>query len=146
MAGILSKGAKLSASATESGTYQEIANVKTIPGLGGTKEKVDVTSLGDENFKNINGLINYGDLTFNCIFDNSGETSNYRIIRGYEETDAVVYWKVEYPDKLTSSGHGTTFSFAAQVAAATDPLEVNGAITFNAQMALQSKITVTNPD
>ena len=105
MAGILSKGITLSYKSVGTEDYTLIPNLQEVPELGGSAEKVDVTTLADGNYKYINGIKDFGDLAFKFLYDNSGETSNYRVCRGLEEYGIVIDWQVEFPD-------GTTFEFA----------------------------------
>lgn len=137
--GLLSKGIKFYI-ATYSGTtlqsYSEVTNLQAIPSLGGSKDKVEVTTLADTAHQYINGLIEYGDLDFKFLYDNSGNTANYRVIKTLG--DDVVSVKVELPDT-------TTFVFDAMLSASIDEAEPNQALTFTVRAALQSAITVTNP-
>lgn len=137
MAGVLSKGITLSYK-SEGTTYTKIDNLQTCPDLGGTAEKVEVTTLEDSNKKYINGVKDFGDLEFTFLYDNSSETSNYRIVRGLEEAGDVVEWKVTFPD-------GTSFAFSGEVATRVETAEVNTALTFVAAITLNSDIAVTNP-
>lgn len=137
MAGILTKGIKLSYK-KQGSNYEEISNLQECPDLGGTAEKVDVTVLADGNKKYINGVKDFGDLAFKFLYDNSGATSNYRIVRGLEEAGSVVDWKVTFPDN-------TEFAFSGEVTTSIDGASVNNAITFTANITLNSDITVTNP-
>ena len=136
MAGILSKGITLSYKKADS--YVEIPNLQEVPELGGSAEKVDVTTLADGNYKFINGIKDFGDLAFKFLYDNSGESSNYRIVRGLEEAEEIVEWKVTFPD-------GTGFEFSGEVSTAIDSASVNAALTFTANITLNSDIAVTNP-
>lgn len=136
MAGLLTKGIKLSYK--KQSTYEEILNLQECPDLGGTAEKVDVTVLADGNKKYINGVKDFGDLAFKFLYDNSGATSNYRIVRGLEEAGNVIDWKVTFPDN-------TEFAFSGEVTTSIDGASVNNAITFTANITLNSDIAVTNP-
>lgn len=136
MAGVLSKGITLSYK--KDAAYIVIPNLQECPELGGTAEKVDVTTLADGNMKYINGVKDFGDLAFKFLYDNSGAESNYRIVRGIEETGGVADWKVTFPD-------GTEFIFSGEVTTAIDSAAVNAALTFTANVTLNSDIEVTNP-
>lgn len=138
MAGVLSKGIKLSYSATGATSYTEIANLQEVPEFGGAADKVDVTTLADANYKYISGLKDFGDLEFKFLYDNSATTSNYRVIRGLEEAGKVVNWKVTFPD-------GTEFTFAGEVSTKIDSAAINAALTFTANITLNSDIAVKNP-
>ena len=138
MAGILSKGITLSYKGLADEGYTLIPNLQEVPELGGSAEKVDVTTLADGNYKYINGIKDFGDLAFKFLYDNSGVQSNYRICRGLEEDGAVINWQVEFPD-------GTTFEFAGEASTAIDSASVNSALTFTLNITLNSDITVKNP-
>lgn len=135
MVGLLTKNIKLSYK--KESAYVEIANLQECPELGGTAEKVDVTTLADGNKKYINGIKDFGDLAFKFLYDNSTTTSNYRVVRGLEEAGNVVDWKVTFPDN-------TEFTFSGEVTTAIDSASVNNALTFTANITLNSDITVTN--
>ena len=77
-------------------------------------------------------------MAFKFLYDNSGATSNYRIVHGLEEAGSVVDWKVTFPDN-------TEFAFSGEVTTSIDGASVNNAITFTANITLNSDITVTNP-
>ena len=137
MAGILSKGITLSYKGTES-SYTVIDNLQECPELGGSAETVEVTTLADGNKKYIKGIKDFGELEFKFLYDNSGATSNYRVVKGLEDAGKVVDWKVTFPD-------GTSFDFSGEVTTKIDSAAVNAALTFAATITLNSDITVTNP-
>ena len=132
--GLLSKGIKFEYSANGT-SYTEINNLQEIPSLGGTPDKVDVTCLADGNKKYINGLVDYGDLAFKFLYDNSSETSNYRVLKSLT---GINHFKITFPDN-------TAFSFTGECSCSLDAASVNAALTFNANIALNSEIEVTNP-
>lgn len=138
MAGILTKGVTLSYKNGSETTYTKIDNMQSFPALGGTPEKVDVTTLEDGNRKYIQGVKEYEELAFVFLYDNSSATSNYRVVRGLEEAGGVIDWEVSFPDN-------TKFHFSGEVATSINEGEVNGAITFNVNITLNSDIDVTNP-
>lgn len=136
MAGILSKGITLSYK--KDSQFAIIPDLQEVPDLGGSAEKVDVTTLADGNYKYINGIKDFGDLEFKFLYSNSGTESNYRICRGLEEAGKVVEWKVSFPD-------GTSFEFSGEPSTTIDGQSVNSAITFTLNITLNSDITVSNP-
>ena len=136
MAGILSKGITLSYK--KETQFAVIPDLQEVPDLGGSAEKVDVTTLADGNYKYINGIKDFGDLEFKFLYSNSGTESNYRICRGLEEAGKVVEWKVSFPD-------GTGFEFSGEPSTTIDGQSVNSAITFTLNITLNSDITVSNP-
>ena len=136
MAGILTKGITLSYKKDQA--FVEIKNLQECPELGGAAERVDVTTLADGNYKYINGIKDFGELAFKFLYDNSGAESNYRILRGLEEAGSMVEWKVSFPDN-------TAFTFSGQVSTAIDSAAVNAALTFTANITLNSDIAVQHP-
>ena len=138
MSGILSKGIKLGYSTSGTNTYKDIPDLQECPQLGGAAEKVEVTVLSDANKKYINGVKDFGELAFKFLYDNSGETSNYRVIKGLENGEKIINWQVTFPD-------GTKFAFTGQVSTQIDSAAVNAALTFTATITLNSEITVTHP-
>ena len=137
MAGILSKGITLSYKGSGS-SYTVIENLQECPELGGSAQTVEVTTLADGNKKYIKGIKDFGELEFKFLYDNSGATSNYRVVKGLEDAGKVVDWKVTFPD-------GTSFGFSGEVTTKIDGAAVNAALTFAATITLNSDITVTNP-
>lgn len=137
MAGILSKGITLSYKASGD-EYKVIPNLQECPELGGSAEQVEVTTLADGNKKYIKGIKDFGELAFTFLYDNSGAESNYRVVKGLEDAGEVVDWKVTFPDK-------TEFTFSGEVSTAIAGAAVNAALTFSANITLNSDISVQNP-
>lgn len=135
--GILSKGIKLSYKKSGD-TYTEIPDLQEIPELGGAAEKVEVTTLADGAKRYIKGIVDYGDLSFKFLYDNSGAESSYRVLRGIEDAGQIKEFKIELPD-------GTAFAFSASVTTKIDSAGVNAPLTFTADLTLNSNIAVTNP-
>lgn len=137
MAGILSKDAKLSSKTGAESQYEELPLLMEIPEMGGTPEKVDVTTLADASRKYIDGVKDYGDLAFKFLYENV-EGSAFRTLRGYEEAGTIADYKVELPD-------GTGFAFSGQVSVKINSAPVNAALTFTATISLNSDMVITNP-
>jgi hypothetical protein len=138
MAGLLTKDTRLLYKTSGMTDFQEIDLLMEVPELGGDPEKIEVTTLKDSVKKYIPGIRDLGDLAFKFLYDNSGPTSNYRILRGLQKNNELATFKVEYPD-------GTAHQFDAYVSVKMDATAVNAAMTFTATMSLQSDITVTDP-
>ena len=134
--GLLTKGVTLSYK--KGSEYVLIDDLLEVPALGGSAEKVDVTTLADSNYKYINGIKDFGDLAFKFVYGNKDETSNYRVCRGLEDAGEVVEWKVGFPD-------GTGFEFSGEASTAIDEIAVNDKITFTLNITLNSDIAVTHP-
>ena len=136
--GLLTKDITLSYKKDSSSSYEVLDGLQEVPSLGGTPDKVEVTTLADASRRYIKGIKDYGDLTFKFLYQNDTETSNFRVLRGLEESGKIVDWKVEFPD-------GTGFAFSGECTVAPSDGAVNAAITFNLTISLNSEITVTNP-
>ena len=136
--GLLTKDITLSYKKDSSSSYEVLDGLQEVPSLGGTPDKVEVTTLADASRRYIKGIKDYGDLTFKFLYQNDTETSNFRILRGLEESGKVIEWKVEFPD-------GTGFAFSGECSVAPSDGAVNAAITFNLTISLNSDIAVTNP-
>ena len=137
MAGILSKETKISSKSGSAEQFVELPLLMEVPEMGGTPEKVDVTTLADGSRKYIEGVKDYGDLAFKFLYENA-EGSAFRTLRGYEEAGTAADYKVELPD-------GTAFAFSGQVSVKIDSASVNAALTFTATISLNSDMVVTNP-
>ena len=136
--GLLTKDITLSYKKDSSSSYEVLDGLQEVPSLGGTPDKVEVTTLADASRRYIKGLKDYGDLAFKFLYDNEKATSNFRILRGLEESGKVIEWKVEFPD-------GTGFAFSGECSVAPSDGSVGGYIAFTLNISLNSDITVTNP-
>ena len=130
MAGILTKGVELQVYGTSS--YTAIAGVQEFPDLGGTKDKVDVTTLADANYQYIPGIEDYGDMSFKFLYTKDV----YEDLADYG--DDVKQFCVAFPD-------GNKFYFDGIVDVTIDGAGVNNAITMTVNIFLQSDVTNTEP-
>ena len=128
MAGILTKGIKLSYKANGE-TFTELTNLMEIPEIGnGEKEMIDVTVLTDDVKKSIAGL---GD---------SAQTLAFKFIYVKEQfttlmaLDSSIDWKVEMPD-------GVNATFTGTPAVKFDSAAPNAALTYTLSISVESKIT-----
>ena len=137
--GLLSKGITLGYKASgATGAYTVIPDLQEIPDLGGAPEQVDVTTLADSNYHYIAGIKDFDSLTFVFLYDNDSATSNYRVVRGLEESEEEYDWEIEFPDE-------TKFHFSGTVSTAIVGAGVNAALQFNATITLNSDMTVVDP-
>lgn len=122
----------------EPSSYTDLPGLKEVPEMGDEPEKVDNTCLSDTVKQYEYGIGDPGDLEFKFKYENSSETSPYRVLRKAAEEKEVLSFQQTFPDK-------TTFTWDAQVSVKLGGGGVNGIIEFTLKMALQSKIAVTDP-
>lgn len=127
MAGLLTKGIKLSYKANGE-TYTELTNLMEIPEISnGDKEMIDVTVLTDDVKKSIAGL---GD---------SAQTLAFKFLYVKEQfttlmaMDSSTDWKVEMPD-------GVNATFTGTPSVKFDSAAPNAAITYTLSIGVESKI------
>lgn len=82
--------------------FTQLDYLMEVPEFGGTPEKIDVTVLSDSVKKYVPGIKDLGDLVFKFLYDNSSETSNYRVLKGLADANTAATFKIEYPD---GTGH-----------------------------------------
>lgn len=124
---------------TDDDNFIEIPYLMEVPELGGSPEKIDVTTLSDTSKKYIPGIKDYGDLVFKFLYDNSDANSNYRVLKDMDDNGTTAAFKIKYPDD-------TAHQFDAIPSVKLDAGAINGALTFSATMMLQSDIEITNPE
>lgn len=129
MAGILTKGIKLSYKASSGETYTELTNLMEIPEIGnGEKEMIDVTVLTDDVKKSIAGL---GD---------SAQTLAFKFLYVKEQFTTLMAmtnstgWKVEMPD-------GVSATFTGTPSVKFDSAAPNAALTYTLSIGVESAIT-----
>ena len=127
MAGILSKGITLSYKLA-AGEFIELTNLQEIPELGNNaREKVEVTTLADDNKMYIAGLGDSGqDLSFKFLH----EKEQFTTLAGITEK---CDWKVELPDGVVATFAGTPSVKMAGAA-------TNAALTYNLNITVESSI------
>ena len=128
MAGILTKGIKLSY-ATGEGTFTELTNLMSIPEIGNAaKEMIDVTVLADNVKKSIAGL---GDSAQDLAFQFLYEKAQFQSLAAMT---ASCKWKVEMPDGVAATFDGTpSIKF--------DSASPNAALTYTLTVGVESEIT-----
>lgn len=136
---MLANGAKLGYKKKgESGDYTDLTGLKEIPELGEDPEKVENSGLADKVKQYEYGIGDAGDLTYKFKYENTSETSPYRVMRKAAATKEVLSFCETLPDN-------TKYEYDAQVSVKRSGGGVNGVMEFDLNMALQSEITTTDP-
>lgn len=135
---MLANGIKLKYKSGVATEFKELTGLKEVPEMGVEPEKVENTCLSDEVKQYEYGIGDPGDMAFKFKYENKSANSSYRILRGLSDSKTVASFNLEYPD-------GTTFEWDAQVSVKISGGGVNAPIEFDANMALQSEIAVTDP-
>ena len=123
---ILSKGIKLSYSSTGTETYTDLTDLLEIPSLGGSIDKVDVTTLADASKKYINGIKDYGDLAFKFNY----AKEQFTTLNGLTGS---INFKVTLPDT-------TTATFSGEPSVSLEGVGVGAAMTYTLNISLDSDI------
>ncbi len=117
--GLVGTGTKLERSSDDGASWEEFADIKTIPELGGDTEKVDVTTLADDRRKQVEGIQNASNVQFQVVYKGPSFAKALA-----EAGDRKQYqWKVTYPDGMTVTMRGSYNIKFASVA-------VNGALGY----------------
>lgn len=122
----------------KSGDYTDLTGLKEIPELGEDPEKVENSGLADKVKQYEYGIGDAGDLTYKFKYENTSETSPYRVMRKAAATKEVLSFCETLPDN-------TKYEYDAQVSVKRSGGGVNGVMEFDLNMALQSEITTTDP-
>lgn len=137
---MLANGAKLGYKKKGvSGDYTDLTGLKEIPELGEDPEKVENSGLADKVKQYEYGIGDAGDLTYKFKYENTSETSPYRVMRKAAATKEVLSFCETLPDN-------TKYEYDAQVSVKRSGGGVNGVMEFDLNMALQSEITTTDPE
>ena len=128
MAGILSKGITLSYKTAEAGEFIALTNLQEIPEIGnGAREKIEVTTLADDNKQYIAGLGDSGqELSFKFLHEKAQFTALAAIA---DKCD----WEVALPDGVKATFSGTPSVKMAGASA-------NAALTYNLTITVESSI------
>ena len=123
---ILSKGIKLAYSSSGTTSYTDLTDLLEIPSLGGSIDKVDVTTLADASKKYINGIKAYGDLAFKFNY----AKAQFTTLNGLTGS---VNFKVTLPDT-------TTATFSGEPSGSLEGAGVGVAMTYTLNISLDSDI------
>ena len=112
---------------------QNLYGLKSTPGIGGEREKKEVTNLLDTAHRYIAGLYKYDDLTFDFYYNSADTNPNvsaeqtaaaYRAARAVEVSGASVPQKIQFPD-------GTYFTWTGQIATKIKSMDADGVMEFS---------------
>ena len=134
MAGLLSRDTTLSYhDATE---WKEFDFLVEVPDMGSDPQPVDATHLKSKRQEAIQGLDAGETLDFKFLYDEVSQ--DYTTLKGFQAAGAAKDFRVQYPDK-------TAVYFKAVPAVRMNAASVNGSLTFNAKMFMQSDISDIEP-
>lgn len=94
-----------------------LTNLQEIPELGGTRESIEITTLGDAAHMYTDGILNYGDnISFKFLY----EKEQFTTLNGLSGTQTIV---VTLPDSSTCTFSGTC-------SVKLDAVGINAALTY----------------
>lgn len=106
--------------------YTLLKDLQEVPELGGTPNKIDVTTLDNDSKVYMKGLVDYGDLSFKFLM----ATEQFNTL---SQLTGVKYWKVHLPQGLDAK-------FTGEPSVKIDSNGVDAAQTYTLDIALNSKI------
>lgn len=122
----------------EPNSFTLLEGLKEVPELGVEPEKVENTTLADKVKQYELGIGDAGELEYKFKYDNSKETSAYRVLRKLMDDKETVTFEQAYPDT-------TKVEFDGQVSVKLGGGGVNGVIEFTLKIGLQSDFNFTDP-
>jgi len=114
------------------GASKPLKYLMEVPELGGSPEKIEITSLSDTSKRYMPGIKDFGDLTFKFLYEDT-DTGNYASLKTLETAATAATFELRYPDN-------TTHFFKAIPVVKMDAATVNGAMSFTASMMMQSDV------
>ncbi len=137
MAGLSTEGIKFKVKANSETSYTALSGLQSVPQLGGSFTKLDVTTLSDSQEKFIKGIKTLKDMTFGFLYDRDQTPSSYDKLKTIEDAGTVASFEVEYPD-------GSKFDFTGYVSLSIDAAKVKGVLSFTATIITNSDITLVD--
>lgn len=114
-------------------------SLKEIPDMFGDPNEVDVTPLGAARKQTIAGTEDIEAIDFTHFWDNSLETSIYRLFKAAETSGDEIEFNLTYPD-------GTKFTWDAVVKTKPGGISSNDdALLFVVKHYVKGEIGITNP-
>lgn len=142
MSKVLSKGIELGYKTGVATDYTYVKNLVSIPNMGAAPDKVDVTTLGNEQRHYINGLVDFGDLEFGFVYDDGTGTdaenvNTFTELRTLQTAGNPVDWELKFPGT-----NGLKFHFSGKPSVYLSGAEVGARVDFSMSIALESDVTV----
>jgi hypothetical protein len=129
MSAIKTQGIKLAYKASGSASFVDLKDCLGIPELGGTKDKIEITTLDSTAHEYMNGLDNYGDsLDFQFLY----KDEQFRALSALE---GVIEWKVTLPSPSTLEA-----TFSGECAVRLDAASGNDKVTYTLGITPSSAI------
>jgi hypothetical protein len=129
MSAIRTQGIKLSYKAGEASAYTVLTDCISLPELGGSKDKIEITTLDSTAHEYINGLDNYGDsLDFQFLYKDE-QFNTLRDLKG------VVSWKITLPSPADMNA-----VFSGECAVRLDAIAGNDKVTYTLGITPSSAI------
>ena len=129
MSAIKTQGIKLAYKASGSASFVDLKDCLGIPELGGTKDKIEITTLDSTAHEYMNGLDNYGDsLDFQFLY----KDDQFRALSALE---GVIEWKVTLPSPSTLEA-----TFSGECAVRLDAASGNDKVTYTLGITPSSAI------
>lgn len=129
MSAIKTQGIKLSYKASGSSEFVALTDCLGIPELGGTKDKIEITTLDSTAHEYMNGLDNYGDsLDFQFLYKDAQ-------FKTLQALSGVVEWKVTLPSPSTLEA-----TFSGECAVRLDAAAGNDKVTYTLGITPSSAI------
>ena len=129
MSAIKTQGIKLSYKASGSSEFVVLTDCLGIPELGGSKDKIEITTLDSTAHEYMNGLDNYGDsLDFQFLY----KDAQFKTLKALE---GVIEWKVTLPEPSTLSA-----TFSGECAVRLDAAAGNDKVTYTLGITPSSAI------
>jgi hypothetical protein len=104
--------------------------IQTIPAIGGTPSKIDITTLKDAQKHYITGLLDPGDMAIQMLYNKN----DWDAVTAAQTAGTAQDFVVTFPD-------GNTASFSGTVSAQMDSVGTDAAMTFTCNIALSTDIT-----
>lgn len=129
MSAIRTQKTQLSYKAAGSSEYVVLTDCISLPELGGSKDKIEITTLDSDAHEYMNGLDNYGDsLDFQFLYKDEQ-------FRALDKLTGVVEWKIALAEPSTLEA-----TFSGECAVRLDAIAGNDKVTYTLGITPSSKI------